>query len=131
MRCALRPTVLLALAPGDDGARSAQYARGVCKRIGAGLEILVWPGEEGRESFLRDFTGQLSGDDIPWRTEKVSGCLKERILEGSRRSDIRFVVVDSTRELGAGCDKESAALRNFFVRLSCPLVVVSEAQGMA
>lgn len=133
-RSLIRPerTVLLALTPRGADARSAEYARGVCRRIGAGLEILLLPGGEAQDRFLRDFKRQLDGDHIPWRVESTTGCLKKRILEHTdRRRDIHFVVIESSEELDIECDGESGAVKKFFSRLSCPLVVVSEAQGTA
>jgi len=127
-----RRTVLLALTPNGADVNSAEYARGVCKRIGAGLEILLVPGGEGQSRFLRDFKGQLKEDGIPWRIESTTGCLKKRILEYTdRRSDIHFVVIESSDELDMECDEERGAVKKFFARLRCPLVVVSEAQGTA
>ena len=127
-----RRTVLLALTPRGDEVRSAEYARGVCKRIGAGLEILLLAGGESQNRFLRDFKRQLDGDHVPWRIESTAGCLKKRILEHTdRRRDIHFVVIESSEELDIQCDGESGAVKKFFSRLRCPLVVVSEAQGTA
>jgi len=125
-------TVLLALTPRGVDVRSAEYARGVCKRIDAALEIILVPGGEGQSRFLRDFKRELKKDGIPWRLESTTGCLKKRILEHTdRRSDIHFVVIESSEELDIECDEESGAVKRFFARLRCPLVVVSEAQGTA
>lgn len=125
-------TVLLVLTPKSADARSAEYARGVCRRIGAGLEILLLAGGESQDRFLRDFKKQLDGDHVPWRIESTTGCLKKRILEHTdRRRDIHFVVVESSEDLDIECDGERGAVKKFFSRLRCPLVVVSEAQGTA
>ena len=125
-------TVLLALTPRGADVRSAEYARGVCKRIDAGLEVLVWSGRESQNRFVQDFKRQLNKDDIPWRLETAAGCLKKKIIEHTeRRSDIHFVVVESSEELEIGCDEDSGVVTRFFERLRCPLVVVSEAQGTA
>jgi hypothetical protein len=127
-----RRTVLLALTPNGADVNSAEYARGVCKRIGAGLEILLWSGGVSQNRFLRRFKGELDGDHTPWRIEAATGCLKKRILEHTdNRSDIHFVVIESSEELDVECGEESGAVKRFFARLRCPLVVVSEAQGTA
>ena len=133
-RSFIRPerAVLLALTARGADVRSAEYARGVCKRIGAGLEILLLPGGESQKRFLRDFKRELEGDGIAWRLEPTTGCLKKRILEHTdRRSDIHFVVIESSEELDIECDEEGGAVKRFFARLRCPLVVVSEAQETA
>jgi hypothetical protein len=127
-----RRTVLLAVTPRGADVRSAEYARGVCKRIEAGLEIIHVPGGKGQSRFLRDFKMELDEDGIPWRLESTTGCLKKRILEHTKdRSDIHFVVIESSEELDVECDDESGAVKRFLARLKCPLVVVSEAQGTA
>jgi len=125
-------TVLLALTPRGADVRSAKYARSVCKRIDAGLEILVWPGKESQHHFLRELKRQLNEDHIPWRIESTTGCIKKKILERTdRRSDIHFAVIESSDELDIECEEEDGAVKRFFARLRCPLVVVSEAQGTA
>lgn len=133
-RSFLRPhrTVLLAVTPRGADARSAEYARGVCKRIEAGLEIILVPGGESQGRFLRDFKRELNRDGIHWRIESTTGCLKKRILEHTDgRRDIHFVVIESSEELDIECDDESGAVKRFLKRLKCPLVVVSEAPGVA
>ena len=130
----IRPerTVLLALTPKGADVRSAEYARGVCKRVDAGLEILLVPGGDRQERFLGEFKKKLDSDGIHWSIKKTTGCLKKRILEHTdRRSDIHFAVIESSEELDIECDDERGAVKKFFARLRCPLVVVSEAQGTA
>jgi hypothetical protein len=125
-------TVLLAVTPRGADMRSAEYARGVCKRIEAGLEIILVPGGENQSSFLREFQKQLNEDDIPWRIVSTTGCLKKRILEHTDgRRDIHFVVIESSEELDIECDDERGAVRRFIELLKCPLVVVSEAEATA
>jgi hypothetical protein len=127
-----RRTVLLALTPRNADMRSAQYARGVCKRISAGLEIVLVPGGENQRRFLHDFKRELDEDGISWRIESTKGCLKKRILEHTdRRSDIHFVVIESPEELDIDCGEGDGIIKKFIDKLRCPLVVVSEAQGSA
>jgi hypothetical protein len=133
-RSLVRParTVLLAVTPRGADVRSAEYARGVCKRIEAGLEIILVPGGESQSRFLRDFKRDLNKDGIPWRIEPTTGCLKKRILEYTDgRRDIHFVVIESSEELDIECDEERGAVRKFIALLKCPLVVVSEAEATA
>ena len=133
-RSCIRPrrTILLVLAPGGDDARSAAYARSVAARVGAGIEILHLPAGETQSQFLDAFKGELKSDDIPCRTVTTTGCLKKKILEHtSRRSDIDFVVVESSEELDIQCEEETRSLKDFIASLRIPLVVVSETQGMA
>ena len=133
-RSFVRPerTVLLTLTPRGADVRSAQYARGVCKRIGAGLEILFWSGGESQQKFLQEFKRQLSGDGISCHVESATGCLKKKVLEYTgRRGDIQFVVIESSEELDIECDDESGTVAKFFDLLRCPLVVVSDAPGTA
>ena len=128
-RSLVRParTVLLAVTPHGADVRSAEYARGVCKRIEAGLEIILVPGGESQSRFLRDFKRELNNDGVPWRIETTTGCLKKRILEYTDgRRDIHFVVIESSDELDIECDDESGTVKRFLKRLKCPLVVVSE-----
>ena len=133
-RSFVRParTVLLAVTPRGADVRSAEYARGVCRRIEAGLEIILVPGGESQSRFLRDFKRDLNNDGIPWRIEPTTGCLKKRILEYTDgRRDIHFVVIESSEELDIECDDERGAVRKFIALLKCPLVVVSEAEATA
>jgi len=122
-------TVLLVLTPKGADTRSAAYARSVCRRIGADMEIMVLPGNEKQLRFLEEYAEELESDGIGVEVVKTTGCIKKRILERtSRRSDIQFVVIESPEELDIQCGEEPAGRkRDFFSRLSCPLVVVSEA----
>ncbi len=126
-------TVLLVLTPKGADAHAAGYARSVCSRIGADMEILLLPGNEKQLSFLKGFEEQLASEGIGLQVVTASGCIKRRILEHTaRRSDIQFVVIESPEELDIQCGEEPAGrVNSFFARLSCPLVVVSEARGGA
>ena len=127
-----RRTILLVLTPGGDDARSAAYARSVAARVGAGVELLYVPSGEKQRRFLSSFKSELESEDIPFRMVTTTGCLKKRILEHtSRRSDIDFVVVESSEKLDIQCEEETKSLKDFIAALRIPLVVVSEAQGMA
>ena len=100
--------------------------------FGSGIEILHTPAGETRRQFLDAFKGELESDDIPCRTVTTTGCLKKKILDHtSRRSDIDFVVVESSEELDIQCEEETRSLKDFIASLRIPLVVVSETPGMA
>ena len=122
-------TVLLVLTPKGADVRSAGYARSVCSRIGADMEILALPGNGKQLGFVRELEKQLVPEGIGVRVVTTSGCIKQGILKHtSRRSDIQFVVIESPEELDIQCGEETKGRTgSFFSRLSCPLVVVSEA----
>ena len=78
------------------------------------------------------FKDNLKSEGIPCRTVSTTGCLRKKILEHtSRRSDIDFVVVESSEELDIQCEEETRSLKDFIASLRIPLVVISETQGMA
>jgi hypothetical protein len=127
-----RRTILLVLTPGGDDARSAAYARSVASRVGAGVEILYLPAGEEQRKFIAAFKRELESAEIPCLTVTATGCLRQKILEHTaRRSDIDFVVVESSEELDIQCERETKSLKDFISSLRIPLVVVSETQGMA
>lgn len=126
--------VLLALRDGALDARTLKYAFHAAQRIGARLDILsVTPSNNGGpagDPLFRRFTSELDAAGIRYHVETRTGCVKQEIVEYTRREkDILFVIVESPDSLDAECGKHDTKLADLWRTLRCPLVVVSEARA--
>lgn len=118
-----RQKVLLALTGRDSDRKSFTYAMNICKRIGAGLEI-IYVGNGSEMVFLTD---QLKKENISYEIIQVSGSIKEAIIShAEKRSDIRFVVIESSDTLNIDFKKDNTIPPKAWEELKCPLVVVME-----
>ncbi|MEK6690774.1 MAG: hypothetical protein AABY78_05685 [Nitrospirota bacterium] len=122
-----RQTVLLALTGRESDRKSFTYAMNICKRIGAGLEI-IYVGNGSEMVFLTDrFQDELKKENIAYEVIQVSGSIKEAIIShAEKRSDIRFVVIESSDTLNIDCKKDNTIPPKAWEGLKCPLVVVME-----
>ncbi|MBC8414122.1 universal stress protein [bacterium] len=117
--------VLLALT-GDKSAENAfKYAINTCLRIGADLEILHSDIYEKKQ--IVNFQSELRSKGVDSLFINVEGCVKEEVMDyTSKRTDILFVVVESSDGLDMNCNKSKKVISKLWVNLKCPLVVVSE-----
>ncbi|MEJ2183113.1 MAG: hypothetical protein P8Y66_06290 [Nitrospirota bacterium] len=122
--------VLLVLTGKETEASSFQYALNVAKRTGAGLEVLVTSGVEELREAVRGYEEKARQEEVAFTVVKKLGCAKEAIIgHATRRSDILFVVVESTAALEVDCIKENRKLKGSLRKIPCPLVLVSEPQN--
>ena len=122
--------VLLVLRGVPSDGKSFKYALNISKRIGTGIEILYVPTQEGRGALNREFEESLLRESINYGIVKRSGCVKEAIVDYmKKRSDIQFVVVESTNALDMDCAQDDRKLSGMWRKLKCPLVLVSELEG--
>lgn len=118
-----RQKVLLALTGRDSDRKSFTYAMNICRRIGAGLEI-IYVGNGSEMVFLTD---QLKKENISYEIIQVSGSIKEAIIShAEKRSDIRFVVIESSDTMNIDFKKDNTIPPKGWEELKCPLVVVME-----
>lgn len=124
-----RQKVLLTLTGRESGRKSFKYALNICKRIGAGLEVLYISKREEIRQMLRQFQDELNKEGITYEVIQGSGCIKEAIIHHTeKRSDIQFVVIESPDVLNIECKKDDRELSKAWEGLKCPLVLVSEAR---
>jgi hypothetical protein len=120
-----RRTIMIALIGGSDDEKAFRYAINVCQRVGADLEILY---SGMKKAAVPDgIKSELKSEGIDYSFIKVDGCVREAVKkETDRRSDILFVVVESSDRLNMACKKSQKNFSKFWKDLKCPLVVVSE-----
>lgn len=117
--------ILLAMTDEKKDMNAFKYAVNMCKRIGAALEIL-FPRVSGKKS-MDHFVAELNKEGIDHKITLVKKCLKEEILNYTdQRSDILFVVVESSDGLSMKCKKSQINFSKSWKDLKCPLVVVSD-----
>ncbi|MBI5199745.1 MAG: universal stress protein [Nitrospirae bacterium] len=122
-----RQTVLLALTGRESDRKSFTYAMNICKRIGAGLEIVYVLNGSEMVSLMDQFQDELKKENIPYEIFQVNGSIKEEIINHTeKRSDIRFVVIESSDNLNIDCKKDNTTPPKAWEGLKCPLVVVME-----
>ncbi|MBI5049602.1 MAG: hypothetical protein HZC11_01685 [Nitrospirae bacterium] len=122
-----RQKVLLTLTGRGSDRKSFKYALNICKRIDAGLEILFVSKRDEILQVLREFQDELRREGITYEIIQGGGCIKEAIIHHTeKRSDIQFVVIESSDVLNTDCNKESRELSKMWEGLKCPLVVVMD-----
>jgi hypothetical protein len=120
-----RRTILLALTGESKDEKAFRFAVNACHRVGANLEIL-YSGKK-KENVSDRIKSELGSEDISYRFIRVEGCVREAVQEHTgRRSDILFVVVESSDRLNMECKKLQKNISTSWKDLKCPLVVVSE-----
>lgn len=123
-----RQKVLLTLIGRESDKKSFRYALNICKRIGAGLEILYVSKKDKVVEMLRQFQDELDREKIDYAVVQGGGCIKEAIISQTEKNkDIQFVVIESSDTLDIDCKKEDRVLSKTWEGLKCPLVLVSEA----
>lgn len=124
-----RQKVLLTLTGKETDRKSFKYALNICKRIGAGLEVLYTSKREEILQMLREFQDELNKEGITHEFIQGCGCIKEAIIHHTeKRNDIQFVVIESSDALDIECKKNDRDISKAWEGLKCPLVLVSEAR---
>lgn len=117
--------ILLALTGQKSDANAFKYAINMCKRIGAKLDILL--SKHHKENEVKEFKSELQKESIDHEFIEVGGCVKEEILNyTNHKSNILFVVLESSKELDIHCEKSKKVISESWKHLKCPLVVVSD-----
>ncbi len=120
-----KKSILLVLAGTDKDKQSFTYALNACKRLEAEMEILFTAQKDPQ--YGAQFFEELERANIMYIVRKDQGCLRETILElTKKRDDLLFVVVDPANIDGTYQEKGNPHQvdSNFLTRLGCPLVVV-------
>ena len=120
-----RRTVMLALTGDSEDEKAFRFAINACQRVRADLEIL-YSGQK-KETVPGWIRSELRAEGIAYSFIKVDGCVREAVQKHtSRRSDILFVVVESSDRLNMECKKSQKLISKSWKDLQCPLVVVSD-----
>ncbi len=101
--------------------RLLSLAFGLCRRMDAGLEIMLLSIEEQLPSLLENFMRELQQEGIPYRL-KQGGAMhsKDVVHYANTHECIVTVLIDRMGSwMGAGDDKH----HNPWRKLDCPLVV--------
>lgn len=125
--------VLLALKEGHVDPKTLRYALNASLRISAHLDVLfvASPDREPQIDPAVDvFLSELRTSGVPFRMIERSGCLKQEIIDYTRKErEVLFVVVESPGSLDADCGRKDGVLTELWRNLSCPLVVVTDQAG--
>lgn len=118
--------ILLALTGEEPDMNAFKYAVSICKRIGAGMDVLC---VNMSNSVIagKQFSDKLTKEGINFEVIQASGCVKEAIIaHTNKKAGIQFVVVESENKLNIECKKNDLSLTKKWKELRCPLVVVTE-----
>lgn len=116
--------ILLALRSDQPEPKVLACAANLCRRVNAGLEVLVVPPGGSSAGPLAEFLGELQAGGIASRVTRRDGALGNEILRYVReRRQVLFVVIDSLASWGG---KKGAQP---WEKLACPLVVALEDCG--
>ncbi len=122
-----RHKVLLTLTGREADGKSFKYAVNICKRIGAGLEIMHISRSERVIQLLKHIKDELKKEDIVYEITEGIGCIRRAIINHTeKRGDIQFVIIDSSDSLDIECKKDDRTLSDAWEKLKCPLVLVSK-----
>ncbi|UCD35352.1 MAG: universal stress protein [Nitrospiraceae bacterium] len=117
--------ILLALTGENTDMKAFKYAVNMSERIKADLEIIC--SRKGRDKLLAAFEPQLKERGISYKINAIDGCVKEEILTYTEmRTDILFVILESSEGQNLNCKKEQKVIENSWKGLKCPLVIVSD-----
>jgi len=117
--------ILLAVTDEKKDINAFKYALNMCKRIGAALDILfsLKSGKDAIDSFIKE----LRNEGIEHTLVEVNECIKEEVLNyTTARTNILFVVVESSDNLDIHCKDNRKKTLTSLALLKCPLVVVSD-----
>jgi hypothetical protein len=120
-----RHKVLLVLTGEETDMKAARYALNICKRIGAGIEILYITKSDNEIPFLEEYLNELKAKGIEYKVRRCKESMKEEIMKFlEKENDIQFVVIDS-QDLGIDSASDTPETLKKWERLTCPLVLVS------
>jgi len=120
-----RRKVLLVLTGMESDMKAGRYAVNLCKRIGAGLEILYITNDASKKTSLNVYLKELETKGIEYRIAERENSLKEDIKRFTdKEKNVHFVVVDS-QDLEIDSEIDEKKRLEEWERLKCPLVLVS------
>lgn len=116
-----RRYVLLALRGEHIEPRLLSSASGLCKRMDAGLDIMLSSGDKGLPPLLENFVQSLQQDGIHYRlTQQAVLRSKEIVRYANTHECISTVMIDSLGKWTAPEDEKGS---DPWRKLDCPLVV--------
>ncbi len=119
--------VLLALKETAIDNRTLVYALNAVKRVGAALDILLISQSSDMDQMIKKFIADLNNEGVEHRLIQKSGCLKDEIIDFTKRNNnILFVVVESSDSLDTDCKQKNRKFAETWRRLNRPLVVVMD-----
>lgn len=109
----------------EEEKKTIKFALNISKRIGAGLEVLIVSAKSEAEKVLDYLRGVSEKEGIGLKVQRATGCIKNLIISYTKkRSDIKFVVIESPETLNIDCPERK--LQKEWSNIKCPLVMVSE-----
>lgn len=116
-----RRYVMLALRGEHIEPRLLSSASGLCRRMDAGLDIMLSSGDKGLPPLLENFIQSLQQDGIHYRlTQQAVLCSKEIVRYANTHECISTVMIDSLDKWTAPEDEKGS---DPWRKLDCPLVV--------
>jgi hypothetical protein len=113
--------LLLALKGEHVEHRLLAYAASLCRRMDAGLDILLTSGVESLTPQLDNFVRELREEGVQCRLTKEAGlCSKDIVQYANAHARISTVVIDAISHWVASGD---AKHNDPWCKLDCPLVV--------
>ncbi len=113
--------ILLAIKGQHVEPRLLSYAGNLCRRMDAGLDIMLTSEQKVLPPVLDEFLQQLHRDGIPSRLTQESGLGSRNIVQyANTHGNISTVVIDTVSSWAAPDYREHSDPWN---KLECPLVV--------
>ena len=119
-----RRKVLLVLTGMESDMKAGRYAVNLCKRIGAGLEILYITNDASKKTSLNVYLKELETKGIEYRIAERENSLKEDIKRFTDKEKNVHFVVDS-QDLEIDSERDEKKRLEEWERLKCTLVLVS------
>lgn len=118
-----RRYVLLALNEEPIEQRLLSSATALCKRMDAGLDIMLCTGDKKRLPLLENFIRNLEHEGIPCRLTEQAAMSSKRVIEYANAHEyIAGVMIDSLRSWNMPEDDYD---KDPWRKLGCPLVVAT------
>ena len=118
-----RRYVLLALNEEPIEQRLLSSASALCKRMDAGLDIMLCTGDKKRHPLLENFIGQLKLEGIPCHLTEQAALSSKGVIEYANAHEcIAGVMIDSLSYWEKPDDEHD---KDPWRKLGCPLVVAT------
>ncbi len=120
-----RHKVLLVLTGEETDMKAAKYALNMCRRIGAGIQVLYVTKNEDEMPSLEECLKELKTKGIEYQVLQCKEPMKEEIIRFiEKEKGIQFVVIDS-QDLNIDSDGDKPETLKKWEGLNCPLILVS------
>jgi len=129
---ALRPGRKVLLAVRDDriDEKVLNSALNLCKRMDAGLDILLVAPGDALPAPLEALLQKLQEEGVYYQLARQPGCRGRDIIRYANTHEcISLVLVDSLDNWGDQAPGAGEKISDFWRKLACPLVVASAAAG--